>query len=117
MYVGTQIGDALDADYNSLASNTTTIRQRLLQIEGLQAIRTADLMPAGDGASPSLGNKVAIVQMTSDVIDIVVGQPPTVIPWTSLDGFMIHNLIMAIMIPRVRSDYDGNSGIVIGTTA
>jgi hypothetical protein len=117
LYVGTQVGNALSTDYNSGTSNPITIRQRLLQIEGLEAIRVADLMPAGNGASPSIGNKVALVQMTSDVIDVVVGQPPTAIPWTSLDGFMIHNLVMAIMIPRVRSDYDSNSGIVVGTTA
>lgn len=117
LYVGTQIGNALDTDYNSGTSNPITIRQRLLQIEALQAVRVADLMPGGNGATPSIGNKVALVQMTSDVIDCVVGQAPTVIPWTSLDGFAIHNLVMAIMIPRVRSDYDGNSGICIGTTA
>ena len=57
------------------------------------------------------------MQMTSDVADIIIGQEPTVIPWTSLDGFMIHNLVMAIMIPRVRSDADGNSGICVLTTA
>jgi hypothetical protein len=117
LYVGTQIGNALDNDYN--ATNNAqglTIRQRLLQIDSLEAVRVADLLPGGNGATPSVGNKVALVQMTSDVIDMVVGQPPTVIPWTSLDGFSIHNLVMAIMIPRVRSDYNGDSGICIGTT-
>jgi hypothetical protein len=117
LYVGTQVSNALDADYSTATNQITTIRQRLLQIESLQAIRTADLMPAGNGATPSIGNKVALVQMTSDVIDMVVGQPPTVIPWTSLDGFMINNIVMAIMIPRVRSDYNGDSGICVGTTA
>jgi len=107
LYVPTVVGNALDSDYN--ATNNAqglTIRQRLLQIESLQAVRVADLLPS---------TKVALVQMTSDVIDMVVGQPPTVIPWTSLDGFTIHNLVMAIMIPRVRSDYNGDSGICIGT--
>jgi hypothetical protein len=109
MYVGTTISAALDSDYDTVsASRGLTIRERLLKMENLQAIRTADLMPA---------NKVAIVQMTSDVIDMVVGQRPTVIPWTSLDGFTFHNLVMAIMIPRVRSDYNGDSGICIGTAA
>lgn len=118
MYVGTQISNALDHDYDTTnPSRGMTIRERLLKIETLQAIRTADLIPAGNGASPSIGNKVILVQMTSDVLDMVVGQPPTVIPWTSLDGFTIHNLVMAIMIPRVRSDYNGDSGVVIGTTA
>ncbi len=118
LYVGTQVGNAMANDYNQTNNaQGLTIGQRLLQIPGLDAIRVADLMPAGNGASPSIGNKVALVQMTHDVVDMVVGQPPTVIPWTSLDGFTIHNLVMAIMIPRVRSDQAGNSGICIGTTA
>lgn len=117
LYVGTQMGNALDADWAVTNSQGLTIRQRLLQIASLEAIRVADLMPSGNGASPSIGNKAALVQMTSDVMDVVVGQPPTAIPWTSLDGFTIHNLVMAIMIPRVRSDYNGASGIAIGTTA
>lgn len=107
MYVPTLVGNALASDYN--ATNNAqglTIQQRLLQIESLQAVRVADLLPA---------TKVVLVQMTSDVIDVVVGQQPTVIPWTSLDGFTIHNLVMAILIPRVRSDYNGDSGICIGT--
>lgn len=107
MYVGTEVGAMLDGDYDTVsASRGLSVRERLMKIEGLQAIRMADMMPA---------TKVAIVQMTSDVVDIVVGQPPTVIPWTSVDGFTFHNLVMAIMIPRVRSDYAGNSGVVVGT--
>jgi hypothetical protein len=117
MYVGTEVAAALDADYDTTSgSRGLTIRERLLKLEGLQAIRTADLITGGH-ATTHVGAKVAIVQMTSDVIDMVVGQAPTVIPWTSLDGFTIHNLVMAIMIPRVRSDYDGNSGVCIGTLA
>jgi len=107
MYVGTTVSAALDADYDTVSgSRGLSIRERLLKIDSLQAIRTADLMPA---------TKVVLVQMTSDVIDMVVGQRPTVIPWTSIDGFTFYNLVMAIMIPRVRSDYDGNSGICVGT--
>ena len=109
LYIPTDVGLAFDNDYN--ATNNAqglTIRQRLLQIESLQAVRVADMLPA---------TKVVLVQMTSDVVDMVVGQPPTIIPWTSLDGFSIHNLVMAIMIPRVRSDYNGDSGICVGTIA
>ena len=117
LYVGTGISNALDGDYSTSTNQITTIRQRLLQIESLQAIRTADLMPGGTAVTDPIGAKIALVQMTSDVIDIVDGQRPVVIPWTSLDGMVFTNLVMAIMIPRVRSDYDGNSGIAIGTTA
>lgn len=106
MYIPTTVGNMMAGDYNTTSGNPVTIQNRLLQIPGLEAIRIADKMPA---------NKVALVQMTSDVVDVVMGQAPTVIPWTSLDGFMIYNLVMAIVIPRVRSDAAGDSGIVIGT--
>lgn len=107
LYVGTLYGNALDSDYKSLGN--TTIKQRLEQItaggRNLQ-IRVADQMPA---------NTTVLVQMTSDVVQMINGQAPTVIPWTSLDGFTLFWLVMGIMVPRVRSDYDGNSGICIGT--
>lgn len=115
MYVNTEIGAVLDNDYVT-ASPQNTIRERLLKLEGLQAIRTANMIPGG-AAGTYIGAKVVIVQMTSDVVDIVTGQQPTVIPWTSLSGFTFHNLVMAIQIPRVRSDYNGDSGVVIGTLA
>lgn len=109
LYVPTDVAAGLDGDYDTVSgSRGLSIRERILKIEGLQAIRTADMMPA---------NKVALVQMSSDVVDVVVGQQPTVIPWTSIDGFTFYNLVMAIIIPRVRSDYEGQSGIVVGTLA
>ncbi len=104
MYVGTVIGNALDADFKSFG--TLSIKQRLLQIDVLKSIKIADQMPA---------TQILVIQMTNDVVEIVNGQPPTVIPWTSLDGFTLFWLVMAIVIPRVRSDYDGNSGVCIGS--
>jgi hypothetical protein len=111
LYLGTNAGIAMQSDYK--VNTTDTVQSRLEQMEfgGRKLrIRFADMMP-----NASTGVQAVLVQMTSDVVDIVTGQPPTVIPWTSLDGFTIHNLVMTIQIPRVRSDYDGNSGICIGT--
>ena len=89
-----------------------TIRERLERVEvgGRKLrIRIADRMPGA-----ATGTQCVLVQMTSDVVEMVNGQPPTVIPWTSLDGFTLYWLIMAIMVPRVRDDYDGQSGVVLG---
>lgn len=109
LYVGTAVGSAMDADYDTVsASRGLTIRERLLKIPALQAVVTVDFMPA---------TKVVLVQMTSDVLDVVVGQPPTIIPWTSASGFTFYNMIMAIMVPRVKQDYNGKTGICIGTLA
>jgi hypothetical protein len=112
VYLGTKAGNVINNDFK--VNTTDTIRARLEMIDAggsKLTIRVADRMP-----DPTVsGNaQFVIVQMTDDVVQMVVGQPPTVIPWTSLDGFVLHWVIMAIMVQRVRSDYDSNSGIYVG---
>lgn len=109
LYVSTSAGIALDNDFK--ANSDLTIRQRLelLEYGGRKLrVRVTDFMPT---------TKFALVQMTSDVCDMVDGQRPTVLPYTSLDGMTVHNLVMAMMIPRFRSDYNGNSGVCVTTLA
>jgi len=106
LYIPTEYGNKLNADFK--ANSALTIRQRLeeLEVGGRNLrIRVADLLP---------DDRTALVQMTSDVIDVIVGQEPTVISWESGDGFVRYFIVMAFVVPRVRDDYDGNSGIVIG---
>ena len=113
LYIGTAAGNTIEGDFK--VNTSDTIRQRLERITvGGRAlnIRIADRMPG-----LSTGVQMALVQMTSDVVEMVNGQPPTVIPWTSLDGFTLYWLVMAIMVPRVRSDYDGQSGVYLGSKA
>lgn len=113
LYLGTAAGNLIEGDFK--VNTTDTIRQRLERITvGGRAIKItiADRMPG-----LSTGVQCAMVQMTSDVIEAVVGQQPTVIPWTSLDGFTLFWIVLSVIIPRVRSDYDSNSGVVIGSKA
>ena len=113
MYLGSDISANLDNDYTTAAPQNT-IKDRLLRLEGLKEIKSADMIPSGTAVT-GVGAKVAIVQMTNDVVDMVVGQQPTVVPWVSADGFTFHNLIMCVLIPRFRSDYNSDSGVCIGT--
>ena len=86
-------------------------QNQLAWCENLQII-VADRMPNTVGGPTQ---QIALVQMTNDVIEIVDGQPPTVVPYTSIDNWVFYWTILAIQIPRVRADYNGNSGIVIGS--
>lgn len=108
LYVPPSAGIAWQNDFK--ANGNDSIFARLAKIDLGNArpirIRVADKLPS---------TKVAMVQMTSDVVDVIDGLRPTIIPYTSLSGMTIYNMIMAVIIPRFRSDYDGNSGIVIGT--
>ena len=108
LYVNTAYDNKLNKNF--VENYPTTIRQRLEQVvvggRNL-VVRAADKLPA---------HRTVLMQMTSDVIDMITGLSPTVIPWTSADGFTLYWMVMAIMVPRVRDDYEGNSGIVVGNT-
>lgn len=107
LYIPTAVGIAWQNDFKANGNDSIMARLRQIEAGGRPLrIRPLDLMPS---------TKVVLMQMTSDVVDIVDGQRPTVIPFTSLDGFTLYNVVMAAMVPRFRSDYDGNSGVVIGT--
>lgn len=107
LYVPTAVANAMTADFKANGNDSIGQRLESITVGGRPLrIRATDMMPA---------TKVALVQMTSDVVDIVDGQRPTVIPWISPDGFTFYWMVMAIMVQRVRDDYNGGSGIVIGT--
>lgn len=91
----------LAEDYK--AESDKTQMARLNEIPGIEAILPSKDMPAGS---------IALVQLTRDVIDEVVGLQPTVVQWESRGGMMLHFKVMSIMIPRVRSTQSGQSGIV-----
>lgn len=90
------------------AASDKTILQRLLEIPFIRSIKVADRLPA---------NKTLLVQMTDDVVDVIVGQEPTILSWESANGMERHFMAMAIVVPRVKADYDGNSGVCVGFTS
>lgn len=107
LYVPTGTMISWQLDFKSTGNDSILARMSNINVGGRSIkIKSLDYLPT---------NKVVMVQMTNDVVDIIDGQRPTVIPFTSLSGLTFYNLILACMIPRFRSDYDGNSGIVIGT--
>lgn len=107
LYVPTAYDLKLNNDFK--ANSDKSIRSRLeeLVVGGRNlVIKGADMMPA---------DTVVLVQMTSDVVQMIVGQEPTVISWEDGPGWERKFAVLAFMVPRVRDDYDGQSGIVIGT--
>ena len=110
LYVPTAVGNRLNENYSDgVTTFPVTIQQRLEQIQAggrTIRVRTADRLPA---------TKVALVQMTNDVVDVIDGQRPTSIPWTSPSGFTLFWAVMAIQIPRFKTDVNGATGITIGT--
>lgn len=101
IYVSRNFSTKLDTDFK--ANSDLTVRNRLLQIEGVRSIRTADQMPA---------SSVVLVQLTSDVVQWVQGEPLQSVQWDIEGGFQINFKAFQIAVPLIRADIQGRSGIV-----
>lgn len=102
LYIPSNFETALDEDYSTSTSVVTTIRDRIMQIGGIQSIKVADKCTA---------DNVVMVSMNKPVVDIVIGLQPATFDWESRGGLMNHFIIMAIMVPRLKADIDGKCGI------
>lgn len=57
---------------------------------------------------------VALVQMSTNTIQLIYGQAPTPYSWTAGNPWMFNNVAMACQVVQVRYDSNGGTGIVIG---
>lgn len=101
IYVSGAANLNLDKDFKT--DGDWTIRQRLLMVDGVTAIRVSDQLAAGN---------VVMVQMTSDVVTMVEGERLQTIQWDVNGGFTVHFKVFQILVPLIRADSQGRSGIV-----
>ncbi len=100
LYIPTAYETVLDNDFK--ANSDKTIRQRLLEIDKVNAIQVADFLTA---------DNVLLVQMQMSTARMVDGLQITTVEWNAEGGLMLHYKVMAIMVPNVRAEQDGKCGI------
>lgn len=80
-----------------------TPMQRIRNIPGIEDVKPSDVMS---------DDTALLVQMTQDVVDLAVAQDVTTVQWDTQGGMQVHFKVMAALAPRVKRDYNGNTGIV-----
>jgi len=100
IYVPLNYWGTLQDDHK--ANSDRSILERILALVDISFVRPS---------SNISGNNVIMVQLSPDVVQEVVGMEPTVLEWEGHGGMVSHFKVMAIMIPRVRSDLALQSGI------
>lgn len=83
-----------------------SVRQRISETADLQDIKKLDFLQNYD---------MILVQMTSNVIRLVVGLDFITLQWETEGGMIVHFKVMGILVPQLRADYNGNTGIVYGS--
>lgn len=111
LYHSTNYSRYLDDDYfrSGSTSAVRSLRERLMEIEGISAIRRLDYLTSGF--------QLIMVEMTSQVAQAINGMDITTVQWETKGGMQLNFKVMAIMVPLLRADFNGNTGIVHGTTA
>lgn len=101
IYIPVGYETVMDEDY---ANNYgKTIRQRILEIDGIKDVRVADFLTA---------NNVLMVMMDPRIVRMVEGLAVKPIQWESDGGLRINFKVMTILVPQLRSDKNGRSGIM-----
>lgn len=105
LYIPTAYETVLDKDF-SVENPGITIRERILKVEGIKGIKVIDTLTA---------NNVLLVQMTSDVVRLVRGLGIQNVQWSTEGNFVTKYKVMTIQVPQIRSDANGNCGIIHAT--
>ena len=100
LYVPVIYKSVLREDYTTLKGDRT-YEERILAIEEIQKV----------ASTVSLINEVVLVQMTSDVVDLSVGQDIVTVEWDDMGGLVSNFKIMAAMVPRVKSSAINENGV------
>lgn len=95
-----------DEDYSASTAKTNTLRERVMALDGISAIRTSYWLT---------GNAMVLVQLTPDVAQAVIGMDVVTVQWPSHGGMLTNFKVMAILLPRLKADINGVAGIVHGS--
>ena len=109
IYVSGNYVRYLDEDYK--ANSDITLRERILKV-GVDNPSTPGKIRFVKALDYLANDTVMVIQLTSDVIQSMNGMNTTVLQWTEQAGMQVNMKIMSIVVPRVRSDYNGSCGIL-----
>lgn len=102
MYIPANRAKTLREVYSD-GSGQSVLRRIEENLPQINSVRIAGRLPS---------DNVVMVQMTSDVIDLSVGEDIIPIEWNTMGGLVVHMKVMAVMVVRVKSDKKGQSGVV-----
>lgn len=69
---------------------------------GMGSVKQTKEVPAGQGV---------LVQMSSNVVDLAIGQETAPVEWDDKGGLVSHWKVLSAMVPRVKADASGRSGV------
>jgi hypothetical protein len=111
LYHSTPYSIYLNSDYyrSGGTSAVSTVRARLMDIEGITAIRRLNYLTSG--------YQLLLVDFGTDQFAAISGMEPRVVQWSERGGMIQKFMVMAIQVPLLKAPYNGVSALIHGTTS
>lgn len=111
LYHSTPYSIWLNSDYFRTGSTSAvrTVRERLMEVEGISAIRRLDYLTSG--------YQLLLIDLNSGQFQAINGMEPTTVQWSERGGYIQKFMVLAIQVPLLRAPYNGTSAIIHATTA
>lgn len=101
LYLPPNFSTAIDEDFKT--NSDRSIRERLMMVDGLRAIRVVDQLATSNAV---------MVNVSRDVAALVDGEPLQTVQWDIEGGFIVKFKAFQIAVPLIRSTNEGRSGVV-----
>lgn len=88
------------------AESDKTLMQRVLEDPRIESVRVSDVLETGN---------VLLIQFVRETLDLAIGSDINTIQWPSPSGWTNQFQSFAVMAPRLKTDFDGRSGILHAT--
>jgi hypothetical protein len=111
LYHSTPYSLYLNSDYfrSGSTSAVRTVRERLMEVEGIESIKRLDYLTSG--------YQLLLVDFGSGQFQAIDGMQPRVVQWSERGGMIQKFMVMAIQVPLLRAPGNGVAGVVHGTTS
>lgn len=106
LYYGPSLRSPVGDDYK--ANSDKTLRDRLLEIEGIDMVKVSSKLGA---------KEVVLMELQTRTARLVNPVEIQTVQWELKGGLAIVFKVLAIMVPQFRIDQEGQCGIVHGSTA
>jgi len=104
LYIPAEYESSMEDDLK--AESDKSVRQRLLEINGIEDVKVADVLADGE---------VVLAEMSRTNVDLAIAQDVSTMEWQQGSNWTTHYQAAAVWVPRFKADFDNRLGVVHAT--
>lgn len=111
LYHSTPYSLYLNSDYfrSGSTSAVRTVRERLMEVDGLSSIKRLDYLTSG--------YQMILVDFSTGQFQAINGMEPRVVQWSERGGYIEKFMLIGIQVALIKAPYSGTGALIHATTS